>query len=574
MTFNSFNSLRDYLASLPAPRPGTLRVFRGQTRNFRQMLPSGLRGRELRSESIFRVYTTMLASRIMADNGAPYGVSLDTFALWTRIIAQHYGPGSTFLDVSKALEVGLWFAFHELKVSVSQHLFGPPGPPNVETDTYAEAETVVCRRVESGYLFVFDVVPAQMTGPFSHGELLDMSSASEPFASSARLTSQAACLVYADRQLRDSDLSPFFTCDPIPVGQGFEDAPSVFSAMNTIFPDPEHDTWYDRFASIPWTPRLVSQGSLVTIQQPLPVSLYVDAHSNTATIAERLITTPPHNVHRCALEEIEWCSSPPHQLQRQLPLKDAVRIVLETPLLAPTPDVHSGAWNEGLLVQALPTITKVSRIGSSGPATVAMNNVFLELSPLEYTGWESVEKGRPMDVVRAIWLVRKDDLFVLSYFFQELPDNASITGAGGFVLTYDGSRNRFLRPDLRDPSDRSSDATTIMLKRLFATLFVLGCTAREPHAKPFPDFSASLPNGSARFVVSLFTSQNIRLVAARGFPDASLCYVPRVIETGKEFGSPVRPAGRLGLEVVSGRFADVDPSRLIAEAAKAVSKMD
>ena len=78
------------LASLPALKAGSVRAYRGQTRDFGRMLPTGLRGTALRSEHIFRAYTTLLAS----DVASP-GDDMANYILWTQAIAQHYGRDRT-----------------------------------------------------------------------------------------------------------------------------------------------------------------------------------------------------------------------------------------------------------------------------------------------------------------------------------------------------------------------------------------------------------------------------------------------------------------------------------------------
>ena len=102
------------------------------------MLPTGLRGTPLRSEHILRAYTTLLASDVESP-----GADAENFLLWTRVIAQHYGPGSTFLDVTYSADVALWFALHSLRAVRSQHLFGPPEPFNPQTDTVGRAEVMI-----------------------------------------------------------------------------------------------------------------------------------------------------------------------------------------------------------------------------------------------------------------------------------------------------------------------------------------------------------------------------------------------------------------------------------------------
>ena len=130
-----YQGLRRFLLRLDPPPPDHIRVFRGQTRDFGRMLPSGLRGTPLRSEVIFRAYTALLASDVPSPEGDEGWVDAETYVVWTRAIAQHYGPGSHYLDVTTSVDVALWFALHEVRTVVSRHCFGPPGPMDARTDT-------------------------------------------------------------------------------------------------------------------------------------------------------------------------------------------------------------------------------------------------------------------------------------------------------------------------------------------------------------------------------------------------------------------------------------------------------
>jgi hypothetical protein len=198
-----YRALKRALVELPPPGANHARVFRGQTRDFGKMLPTGLRGTPLRSEHIFRAYTTLLAS----DVGSP-GADAENLLLWTRVIAQHYGPGSTLLDVTYSVDVALWFALHSLRAVQSQHLFGPPGPFNPQTDTVGSAEVMIYEPVDTGVLFVLDVPLAKVKRAFEHGVLIDAADAPTVFASSPRVRAQQACLIRAtSRQARTSPSS-------------------------------------------------------------------------------------------------------------------------------------------------------------------------------------------------------------------------------------------------------------------------------------------------------------------------------------------------------------------------------
>ena len=557
-----YQNLRRFLLGLGPPPPDHVRVFRGQTRDFGRMLPSGLRGTPLRSEAIFRSYTALLASELMSPEGDEGRVDAEAYVVWTQAIAQHYGPGSHYLDVTTSVDVALWFALHEVRTVVSHHRFGSPGPMDARTDTDADAEVFVFDRVDAGCLFVLDVPIATAETRFDHGVLLDLSQAPAAFSSSPRIRAQEACLVHADARLTDPDLASLYACPPVRVARPMQDCPLVDEPFARVFPSADDDPWYAKFAGIPWCSRLDATDRTLAVRPPIPVGLYVERASSDQALLDRLIVTPPLNVHRCALEEIAWCSDPPHEVLQRHPLSDAVRIVLEAPVFLMTPTVPSGMWNEGLL-----SVQSAVGISSPGPGepsgTLDITNVFLEFSPLEHTGWEAVEHGRPLDALRGVWLVREGSAFVMSYFFQELPAPGSITGAGAFEFRYDEVARRFRRLGTADSWIRG--AGQVILKRFFTTLFVLRCSSPDAQLNPFPVMSAQRTRGAFTYAVNWFRGPQATLMRATSALDDSVCYVPRMRGTQAEFYSPDRPDGLVVIENVSTSFADVDPNKLHVE---------
>jgi hypothetical protein len=104
----TYRQLREHLSDLGNPPRGYVRVYRGQTKDHGTMLPSGLRAGGARRDPVWH-YWSALASRELL--GAPDQlVSSADEAVWIEAIAQHYGPGSNFLDVTHSLDVALWFA--------------------------------------------------------------------------------------------------------------------------------------------------------------------------------------------------------------------------------------------------------------------------------------------------------------------------------------------------------------------------------------------------------------------------------------------------------------------------------
>jgi hypothetical protein len=553
----TFADLQSRLAELDPPRTGMARVYRGQTTDFGRMLPSGLRGQPLRSEAIFNAYTGVLANHL---SSVVPGASSDPGAmanvlLWTRSIAQHYGPGSDFLDVTKSIQVALWFAMHRIVAASTHHVFGPLGPVNAATDTFADAETQVIQVSDSGCLFVFDVPQIAKHSLLEHGTLIDLSNAPHIFASSTRIRAQQACLIYADAELDDPDLCHFYACPPIPVGRPLADCPEICARFSVLFPGPQDDNWYDRLLSVPWTSRLFPETSRVAVAPAIPVNLFVQAAIDAVDqpLVDRLIVVPPHNVRDSVLQGIDWCADPPHPLQKTHPLEKATRVLLEAPVLSTTPAVDTGLWNEGLLVEG-PWSTGVENDDGTG-TELDLHNIFIEFSPLERVGWESVEHGGPMELLRGVWLIRDQGLFVISLFTQDLPKRG-MTGIGAFEARFKPSANRI---EFHNLDRDNASLQTFLVKRLFSSLFLLHGLTPGPHTNPFPSFWGVQPNVAAPCLVSWFKDAEVTLVRGVSEYDGQEVYVPRMTKTGDAYFTPFSMDGSVSLVCKPAEFWDINP---------------
>jgi hypothetical protein len=553
-------TLEVLLTKLGAPPLNCIRVYRGQTQDFGHMLPTGLRGKPMRSEHIFREYTAMLASTLEArEEGAV------NYLLWTRVIAQHYGPGSSLLDVTHSVEVALWFSLHRLDSISSRHTFGPTGPLDTRTDHQAESEVFTHIQVQEGILYVFDVPVGRPNEPLTHGALLDTATAPLVFASCPRIKTQAASLVYADPKLVDADLRTFYACPPIRVGRPMSGYPGTNADTSQMFPGASEDPWYAKLVAIPWSNRLDLLKKSVSLKPAIPVNLYIDPTKFPPPLWARLIVTPPLNVLADAMSGIDWCQDPPNEILRRHPLANTTRILLEAPVMATTPAVSTDQWSESLLASNVPD--RIESVGPDASATtqIDLKNVFLELSPLEHVGWDAVERGTPLDALRAIWVVREGPTVVMSYFFQSWPTPGNLTGVGGIELRYDTGRRRFhlLNPPEGDNDWlRGDEHGQKIFKRFLTAMWILGCCNPDSHFAAFPQSVGRGSDGALVTVVPWFEGAEAQLIAATDW-DGSRCYVPRMVQSGFEFYTPFD-----GIKVVvrggDGRFANLEVSTLEA----------
>ena len=149
------------IAELPATPAGHVRVFRGQTKDYPAILPSGLR-RSIRKQAIWRAYAQNLYTDFVpeAEPGHPVSeATLQASGLWLEAVAQHYGAGSNFVDVTHSVEIALWFALHELKTGVAEGLMAGDGSDGASDPTYIELLRYVPWN-GTGYLYVCGICPS------------------------------------------------------------------------------------------------------------------------------------------------------------------------------------------------------------------------------------------------------------------------------------------------------------------------------------------------------------------------------------------------------------------------------
>jgi FRG domain len=479
------------LEKLGPPRAGHSRVFRGQTGNYGRMVPSGLRVPRLPREYIFHAYSHTVAWDLKGAGSSIYAVDITEMLLWVRAMAQHYGPGSEFLDVTHSLDVALWFALQKVYRNDATHLFGRPGPYDPDNDTLAVVSWLqYLPSDDKGYLYVFDVPEPEDTPPLAPGVLVDLSKAPEVFASSPRLQAQQACLIRADPSVTGGDLGHLYACEPIPVCWPMTGSDMTRAPASAMFPGPKTDPWYRRFVSIPWIDQLDPGAKALRVSPPLPLSMILPEPGEKHDIGRRLIVVQPLHAfaEACTIPEFSGALPEPWQAFR---LADATPIMLEAPLMGSTPPVDGGAWNEALLVSDLPdSVEAVEAATGTSIGEVGLLNVLLELSPLEKAGWERVEQeGGELSLLRGIWLVRSSENIGMAFFWQDLPKPATFTGFGFVTVRLDRISQK-LRVAVAE-SDNSQDITEFPPydKRLFTALLLLRELSPSVKAAPFPTLS-------------------------------------------------------------------------------------
>ncbi len=434
-------------------------------------------------------YWSALASRelLAAQDRAAFS---EEEAVWIEAIAQHYGPGSPFPDVTRSLDVALWFALHEARRICASHEIGPNGPSEPTRDIPLIEQWWEYQRWSEhpgGCLYVFDVTEWDGTGSPAHGQLLDLSS--RPILSkSSRIRAQAACLLAADSAINCGSLAPWLRGDPILVSWPMDGASGLDSLTDLMFPDPSKDSWYDLFLSIPLT-WLVDRGTgRLRLARPLPVSCYrYQLDDKTREVLARPKFIAPNPVYPAVVDDLSISLTSASSGMRKFCGEDATRILFEAPVLSWLLRISPEMWNPAILSTDLTdAVEAIDLIDRSQRERIGLTNVFMEFSPLENTDWYRIRQAEPdVESLRALWLVSHDDCFGLYLFPQRVGANGpELVVAGPFEFSFDERSGTLWR---RDPGKTflvKSEWTSLRDKAFWIALSML--RALSPAAKTDP----------------------------------------------------------------------------------------
>lgn len=575
-TITSYAGLLDAVRSLPRPGQGRIRVFRGQNHDYPAMTPTALR-RPGGADVIWPLYASKLAGELVQREDETHGFAgddLDTALLWVWAIKQHYGPGTEFLDVTHSVGVAAWFALHRMQVGEIQSIYGPPGPFDPETDSVGVHAFVRHLRFEEApaYLYVIDAVIGSTAGDRTHGTLFDLARAPTAFSSSARIRVQQACLVYADANVDGGDLSSLFVPGtPLRIAWPLEGWPEANWSTNQIFPPTRHDDWYARFVSIPLAPSLRKSRVQTVFDHPIAVTLYQPQGAGEEAdralfedltnrfVVQRPALLYPYTVKAIARREFDTADA------LWLRFASATPLLLEGPMMTTLPPV--GRLNLSLLPFGLADAAQARDFvsgESAGP--VSLRNVFIEVSALDATGWESFERGRPdVNLVRAIWLVNEDNRFFLTVFMHSVAQDDFIVGP--VEIAYEVGDDRSARFSIRGRAGLKPLADIPDVERWFAkaVAFVRSLSPRWK-LSPFAQLQVGDPDGKVASVARLEWALG-EIVSLRSLPGPISSYcVLRQWESDEPFYGDVRPASPVtqgGIRVEGEPYAQRKPGELL-----------
>jgi FRG domain len=588
---SSYADLQDAVRSLPPPEPGRVRVFRGQNHDYPTMTPTALR-RPDTEDMIWPLYASKLAREIgrtddyvrQADDylrrhiGDDFsGNDLDTSLLWVRAIKQHYGPGTEFLDVTYSVGVAAWFALHKMNAGVMQAVYGPPGPFDPETDCVGVHQLIRHLRFDEtpGYLYVLDAIAGTASHGLlfeqKHGRLFDLALAPAPFSSSPRIRAQQACLIYADRSVNGGDLVPLFVPGtPLRIAWPLEGCPEVNWSTNHMFPPARDDDWYARFVSVPLAPNLAKSRARVVFDHPIAVTLYMPDGAGGAEdrallddLTSRFVTLRPSHLYAQTVKLISHGELAPED-----PLwgrfADATALLLEGPMMTTIPPV---SWlNLGLLPFGLADTAPARDFVSGDPAgEVSLRNVFIEISALDASVWESFESDQHVvELVRGLWLIRDDDGFFLTMFMYDTVHGDYI--AGPFEISYDVTEDGSASFSIRSGESPTPLADMPDLERWFskALAFVRSLSPRWK-LSPSPQHVVGIEDelfSLARLEWALGEIMSLRSLSE----PLSSYHVLRQWGSDEPFYGdvgPASPAVAEGIEVRDVKYAQVKPRELL-----------
>ena len=451
-TLSTYQDLVAAVAALPAPPPGTVRVFRGQTKDYEKLTPSGLR-KPPRNQAIWFAYSGMLYSSLLPDlieqTDGLSAEAIQALGLWFSAVAQHYGPGSDFLDVTHSLDAALWFALNKATVIEATGTIGPDGPPDPVRDHPTRDELVRYDPwSDVGYIYIFDLPLWNGEGLPAPGEVVDLATAPPVFAASARMRAQSGCLI--DCRNPDgtaADMRKLLVGgSPLAVQRPMSGAPGpvpVFDyCVADIYPSPAQDSWFARFLSVPmiYAPEPLPP----SLERSIPVTVYFDPGNQKYLQEVHFfdVALPLTLVHRAIPDFFGSAADRP------------IAITLEAPLIFPYPQADSDHWHQGLLWSDVPGSCSLYEFGQAEPkGTLPLGNVLFEFSLLEEVGWDRmVLNHAKISALRAVWLRRAGEELEAAFLNQEMP-GGDLQRIGFLRLRYDAASGRIvaLLPNANDP---------------------------------------------------------------------------------------------------------------------------
>ena len=434
-----------------------------------------------------------------------FDVTADMMRLWAPALLQHYGPGSSYLDVSANIDIGLWFALYQYH----SHPFFTPAGDGLKRRLECSWYTEYPQPWPSGdgpVIYALDAPSWDGKGVPSHGEVIDLLALGTGRLpeEALRLHKQNASLVYADANSPngpnlDGELRAIIRLD-----DDFDrsSVPSWGRPCAEVFPPPGSDPFYKILLEIP--ARLSLESACVS--HPLSIPCYLVNTPPALLSLSELSSVPDEITQYASLGEAvhpTFChqfllsnaaaepGGPVDTGERKFCFKDATPFVLEAPLWLILPSVKTDEELGDWIPSALPLGIAPQLAGRP------TDSIYIELSGLDHF-YPLREQPAKTDetFVRAMWLVHEGNRYICTVYavtsgelFSYRMEFRFFPQVGNFV--------RVPWPKEGDKPDESFRSLVFMAqKSLFLTLTVL--RDLSPGFKPPPTFASTLINDQGR----------------------------------------------------------------------------
>ena len=488
-TITTLAQLQSAIASLPPVTAGKLRVFRGQTKDYSKMQPASYRT-PLSSRAIWHIYSRYLIAKNDEQHIDRVRASKEMTIqeLWVEALAQHYGSGSSYLDVTHSMESAAWFALHKGTSITEICPFPTEVPPWFSQDTHTLTWVSYARASQPGCIYAFDIDPwdgrdsDHFPPPLT---LVDLSDA-PAFVQSPRMLAQVGCLV-ATGNGDGYDLRCHRVAGtPLEVAWPMEGSSFVQKTVEEMFPSPAVDPWFRKFLSMPHVPEVDAGGKLL-LSRPLPVTLYRGETEEYNALIKRTqwFLDPPLILDTLQHIQVNASASKDDYLQ-EVVISGATPLLIEAPLVKGFPSASSGLWNHELLVSDLSETAAVWFNQQKESGEVSLANVLVQLSALEQT-WDTGDIAHSLGrITRGLWLAHQGASFVAAEVTQEFPlKRIDVQPAINFRL--DAVRRRLVYRVVGTEGawmDLSTQGE--MARTIFVTLFLLRALSPRLKAEASP----------------------------------------------------------------------------------------
>ena len=442
------------------------------------------------------------------------GVDYASAQLWAPALVQHYGPGSHYLDVTRDIEVALWFSlhkYHELWIGLKEG----NDPENLRDIFHTVAWFTDVQtsndQDEAPVIYAFDAEVWNGNAVPRHGQLVELL-ALEPGRALAkragRLRCQSAALIYSDPNNTDGPQLNGKLVAAITLARPFNLDRTVTArkSVHEIVPPPAEDQLYKALIAYPSYMKFEPPH----LEQPLPIPFFLNSvfrvqdspnvivlgGSGTYAAPLRLKFRLLPGPDLAAVQELREYMGLTHHITpspfhasllaakldpidlagRIFRFQDALELMLETPLWTFTPSVDNTPRGLRMWIQSALPLGIADEI--AGRST---DNVYVEICPLDVI---SPGKSVGEDLLRAVWVVRSGLEYAITVFRR------GNVGTYSYTLQYhhNESTGTFDLLGYADLEESTEKPDAEALKALFVTLTLL--RDLSPENKPPPYYYA------------------------------------------------------------------------------------